>query len=309
MFKTIYSKITDDPSKISKLAALVFSSATVVIIVEEQTLGMLHHYTMERPIQKLVNKGNMPDVKPLKVMIDIEVLKKSVHKFLMTNKERFGVIIGPSGTGKSSIVRHVTREHNSGLYNTDGNEKMVYHEVMDPREFGYELARVLKIPTSVHGFKWLLETLYLGPFFHVELMKHDADANLNNIQRVLTYFESVLKKSNQSCVLVLDGVDLIAKVDPPAFVSLVQKAKLLTGNSKLKMVFVASEGHVIPLIRQGGITRAESLFEVTDRTEAEGKKYLLDKCVPQTVVDEIWPIIGSRIIFLEDVSLIFKLSG
>ena len=315
MFKKIFSKIFSKIPHISKIlrvaardipgiAALAFSSTAAFVIVEEETFGMLHHYTMERPIYKLISKGNMPNVKSLKVMIDIELQKQEIHSFLMDNKERFGVIIGPIGTGKSSIMRHITREHNSSLYKN--KEKIVYHEVRNPDEFGYELARVLNVPTSVHGFKWLLETVYLGAYFHVELIKHDKDANLNNIQRVLDHFQSLLEKSNQSCVLVLDGVDLIAKADPPAFVRLVQKAKLLTSSSNLKMVFVSSEGHVIPLIREGGITRAQRLYEVTDRNEAEGKKYLSDRGVPQRVLDEMWPIIGSRMIFLEDVAFIFK---
>ena len=46
----------------------------------------------------------MPKVKPLEVMIDMEALKKEVHNFLMTNKEHFGVIIDPIGTGKSTQI-------------------------------------------------------------------------------------------------------------------------------------------------------------------------------------------------------------
>ena len=84
-------------------------------------------------------------------------------------------VIDPSRIGKSSIMRHVTRDHNSGLYkNTCGKEKIVYHEVKHPLMFGYELAMALNIPTSVNGYTWLLENFYPACFYHLELIKLDA---------------------------------------------------------------------------------------------------------------------------------------
>ena len=55
-----------------KVSMFVFSSAAAVVSVEEQILGMWQHYTMVRPIQKLVNTGNMPGLKPVEVTIDTE---------------------------------------------------------------------------------------------------------------------------------------------------------------------------------------------------------------------------------------------
>ena len=43
-------------------------------------------------------------------------------------------------------------------------------------------------------------------------------------------------------VLVLDGVDLLAKSNPAAFVVLIDGAKFLANKGSLRIVFVGSEG-------------------------------------------------------------------
>ena len=133
----------------------------------------------------------------------------------------------------------VTRMHNKGKDEC----KIIYHEVISPMNFGYELAHALKLPTSVCGLELLLEK-WLGPLYHMEL---NPDFNIANIRAVLDYLEKMLRIKKKNCILILDGVDLITEEDPKAFISLVQRVKYATTGTLLKVVFVSSEGYVMPL--------------------------------------------------------------
>lgn len=51
-------------------------------------------------------------------------------------------------------------------------------------------------------------------------------------------------------VLFIDGADLLAKCDPLLFLSLIAKAKIMANVNLLSIVFISSEGSIMPLLQQ-----------------------------------------------------------
>ena len=65
--------------------------------------------------------------------------------------------------------------------------------------------------------------------------------------------------------LFVDGSDVLAKFENELFVHILQQAKELANAKVLTIVFVSSEGSILPVVqRSSTLSRCVKLFEVTD---------------------------------------------
>ena len=77
-------------------------------------------------------------------------------------------------------------------------------------------------------------------------------------------------------VLVLDGMDLVAKEDPAFFLKMQDFAKKSADMGTLNVMFVISNGHALPLLQSSSaITRAGVIYEVGDISDEEATKWLI----------------------------------
>ncbi len=76
-------------------------------------------------------------------------------------------------------------------------------------------------------------------------------------------------------VLVLDGMDLVAKEDPAFFVKMQDFAKKSADTGTLSVMFVFSDGRALPLLQlSSAITRAGVIYEVGDISDEEAENWL-----------------------------------
>ena len=79
-------------------------------------------------------------------------------------------------------------------------------------------------------------------------------------------------------MLVLDGMDLVAKEDHAFFVKMQDFAKKSADKGTLSVVFVVSDGPALPLLQSSSaITRAGVIYEVGDISDEESKEWLCSK--------------------------------
>lgn len=77
-------------------------------------------------------------------------------------------------------------------------------------------------------------------------------------------------------VLVLDGMDLVAKEDPAFFVKMQDFAKKSADTGTLSVTFVFSDGRALPLLQSSSaITRAGVIYEVGDISDEEAENWLV----------------------------------
>ena len=75
-------------------------------------------------------------------------------------------------------------------------------------------------------------------------------------------------------VFIIDGVKLIAKVNKSVFVHLIYRAKYLANLSTLRVIFVSSEGSVMPLVNGTSSKTRNAIIEIADISNKEVEMYL-----------------------------------
>ena len=87
--------------------------------------------------------------------------------------------------------------------------------------------------------------------------------------------------------LFIDGVDLLGKNNPEAFIHLVDRAKYLANRDTLRLILVSSEGSILPLLQQtSSTTREARVVEVADIPDEKAEKYL-SKSMPEDIAKAV----------------------
>jgi len=88
-------------------------------------------------------------------------------------------------------------------------------------------------------------------------------------------------KHGRPMTLVIDAADLVAKKGPDFFKDLQDFAKKCADNKSMTVVFVSSEGAVLPLLTgSSAFSRAHAPFEVGDIPDADAVDFLAKRGVP-----------------------------
>ena len=106
-------------------------------------------------------------------------------------------------------------------------------------------------------------------------------------------------KAKHGCTpgLVIDGVDLIAKSSGDLFLTLIDRAKYLVNLGMLRIVFVSSEGSVLPLVDKTSRSRISNFLEIVDISGEDAKTYLCQN-MPEDLAKDIGVLTGGRFIHL-----------
>ena len=122
------------------------------------------------------------------------------------------------------------------------------------------------------------------------------------ISKIMEVAAAYKLKHGRPAVLVIDDADIIAK-ENPAFLTLLQTAaKNGADTGTLRIVFVSSEGHALPLLQAHSHWSRGRVHEVGDIEDEEAVKYLVDvKEVDETRASEaVEKITGGRFALLNE---------
>ena len=187
---------------------------------------------LEQPIYEQLEKGTNPEVTTAEYNFPIicrPELETQLAKLIAVKHTRqvsrlFGVVIGPSGTGKTLLTRKVCRDHPNGV---------LYMEVFEPLSLTKELAKAVGMVVSPTNLFDLALSYISSDYSHYHNLPKDPILGLSYVlDNLAGQCGKYIKKHGCTPCLVIDGIDLVAKSNPEVFVHLVNRAKYL-GNESL----------------------------------------------------------------------------
>ena len=195
------------------------------------------------------------------------------------------VIVGETGTGKSTAVRQAVRA-------LPAPKGVVYFDAPEllPK-FGLKLARAVSYTPYVADPPGALRRWLSGT------TKEEVDPKLK-AEPLATWaplqdaLEEVAKEykatHGQTPTLVIDAADLVAKQDKAFFLRIQDFAKRCADNKIMTVVFVSSEGAVLPaLLESSAFSRAHRVFEVGDIPDADAVAFLVHRGVPRERAENV----------------------
>ena len=229
-----------------------------------------------------------------------EIIALIKNKFIKPESSediwKFGVIIGPCGTGKTFSTRMACKKHHCGVLYTEINTGYLVK--------GF--AEQTGVPIEPHGlFDFVAKHLYNKHVHYYKLESlHNKDefgALREIIAIVARQAGEFKKKHNQIPCLFIDGADLLAKKFPSRFPELIDEAKIYANDGILRIVFVSQEGHIMRHFQsRSSYSRAAKIVEILDIDDEEGKKYLVRYGLSDKLSEEVVKYAGGRMIFLLD---------
>ena len=141
----------------------------------------------------------------------------------------FGVIVGPSGTGKTIAVKDLCHTYPEGVF---------YHEISDPKSFVLALAEEvgMKIkPLSV--FDLMLEYISAKYCHYHQIPDYPLEGIavvLNTLREAAVEYKS---RHERVPILFLDGSDILAKYDEKVFNRLLIHAKILANEQTIHSIY------------------------------------------------------------------------
>ena len=151
---------------------------------------------------------------------------------------RFGVVIGPSGSGKMSAIRDMCCKYPEGA---------LYYKIGEPNNFISALSKEIGMKTSPTTFIDLALSYVSPSYCHYHQLPESQVAGLDMVLKVLSDVAKLYtRKSGKVPLLCIDGVDLLAKRDEKLCSVLISLAKLMANTNILKVVLVSSEGTIMP---------------------------------------------------------------
>ena len=215
--------------------------------------------------------------------------------FLLEDKQKdstcFGAIIGPSGTGKTLAVKDLCNRYPEGV---------LYHEVWEPKRFVEALAEDVGMKIKPDNVLDLLLEYVSKNYVHYHPLPQGTLEGvavvMDTLQVATVEYE---EQKGRVPVLFLDGADLLAKWDEAVFARLLVHAKVLANNNILSIVFVSSEGSVLPLLKDSsGNNRSNKIVEVLDISDEKALNYLIEGGVLERVAKKIVEMVGGRFAYL-----------
>ena len=185
------------------------------------------------------------------------------------------MVVGPSGSGKTTATSELC---NKSLYG------VLYHEIDNPVGFAEQLSKEIELKTAPSTIFDLALGYISDRYTHyVEL----PQCELKALKTVFDILEDVSvkykKKMGQVPVLVIDGVDLLAKHNEELCCQLITNAKILANRKTLNVVLVSSEGSVVPLLNKLSATNRSVICEIGDIGTDDAHAFLMQNSVDATL--------------------------
>jgi len=202
---------------------------------------------------------------------------------------KFGVILGPAGTGKT----HAT------ISACAGQPWILYREIIHPSFVAEELAVAIGMPEKPTIFDRVLELFGINTFS----FPHDDLEAITYVLETLAERAAHQRRINNLNVLpclVIDGAEQLAISNPSVLAVILRLANVYANAKMLRIVFVDSEGHVMSLIKQTTSKhRLAEVVEVLDLSNEDAEEYLI-KCSNMSgqLARRLVDVIGGRIVYL-----------
>lgn len=187
-------------------------------------------------------------------------------------KAQYVVIVGAAGTGKSTAVR-------KAIVDLEEPKGAVYF--LPPTlliGFSSALANALGFYRPV-GWADRMVRFFSGETKEVDApppSTAEPHATWQTLEpHIVRAAERYAAKHDAPAVLVLDGMDLVAKDDPAFFNKIQDFAKKCADTGILSVVLVVSDGRALPLLQSSSaITRTDTIYEVGDVSDADAIAWL-----------------------------------
>jgi hypothetical protein len=203
------------------------------------------------------------------------------------------LIVGEHGTGKSTAVRRVVREH-------EGINGAIYVSVPDDISyFGGVVASAVGMPDITVDIDSGIIRRINQETKEVRELPLSEEPSATWARASVVIRGAAIKfhnKHNRPAVLIIDGAELLAQENPAFLEQLQLFAKQRTDEGCLRVVFVSSDGSVLEQLQsRSAWSRARKPFEVGDISDKAAVEFLTRKGVEQEKAEEaVRDITGGR---------------
>ena len=274
----------------------VMGGLSILFILFAMAFQPFGWFSKTAEIDAMLEAGSPSVFVPRKVSInrshEVDIIK---NQFIMKEYvSMFGVVLGPSGTGKTYLTMLACSLYPSGV---------IYHEVYHPSFLAKDLAAAvgMRLRGDANIFDVLFEKLGISTFVDFYTLPEDLSEALAIVLKTVAERATLFKAKHGRVVSIfIDGIDLLAKEHPQVFVKLVDRAKYYASKGSLLIVFVSSEGHIVPLMSTtSSTTRKADVVEILDINETLSGEYLTRSGIPDSLVGSIFNLTGGRFVYLD----------
>ena len=261
---------------------------------------------LEENVYKKMEEGNKPRIphRNPQLMIAREDLSNELFEFYFPGggpkvKNYFGVVIGPTGTGKSALVTSECNKHPGGV---------LYYNACEPQVFSKRLAEAIGMKIGPSNILDLLLGYFSSDVFVYYHLPGDQLEAIDLIFKNLTRAAERFKDQHKGKVptLFIDGSDVICKFERDLFHHLLQQAKELANAELLTIVFVSSEGSIIPMIQHSSTSsRSVKIFEVMDISDSCAINDLKGHGLSSYLSERVVRYTGGRFVYLNKCKVLY----
>ena len=249
------------------------------------------------PVVTKINLGSRPHLS-VKNLVPRPELAATLKELFLSEDEReqedstcFGAIIGPTGTGKTLAVKDLCNRYPEGV---------LYHEVELSKCFVEALAKDVGMKIKPDSVLDLLLEHVSKNYVHYHHLPQGTHEGVKLVMDTLRVAAVKYKEqTGRVPVLFLDRADILAKRDEAVFAELLVCAKVLANDNTLSIVFVSSDGSVLPLMKDSSENnRSNKIEEVLDISDEKALNYLIQGGVLERVAKKIVEMVGGRFAYL-----------
>ena len=257
---------------------------------------------LEESVYKNMEKGSKP-LLPKKRLIPREDIAEEVKRFFFPEYKAgkretddkyangFGIIVGPTGSGKTTLVVNLCNKFPQGV---------LYYHSMEPEVFSENLAETVAMKIHPSSIFDLVLGYFSSDYFMYYRLSEKPKVAVRTIFKVLEKAARRYKHNHGKIpTLFIDGADILAKRKEDLFVQLVYEAKVLANAEILTIVFVSSEGSILPVVqRLSEVSRSSKVLEVGDIEDKDAVNFLMRNGLSKKLSENIVAYSGGRFVYL-----------
>ena len=201
--------------------------------------------------------GSLPKLRFVEFPAFRPELRRIYDEFCSGRGDKFGIIFGPPGCGKSYMVRALCNKHPQGV---------LYLEAQQSIDISQVFRESIGLTSTVIDF--LMQRL------NAQWYGRNTELSL-----ICGYLEKAASKyklmHGKVPVIFIDAADVLAKQDEKLFRDLVHFAKVNANDENLIVVFISSDATILPIVQSmPACANRSTFFSVGDLTDEDAMQYL-----------------------------------
>ena len=293
----------DSGNGLSLLTQLMRSRPRLVLVASCGTLLFAYHYSDEGVTASMcrvleaggVHGWQAPFVADQLPLVARPQLREELTRMLRPGDyAQYAVIVGAAGTGKSTAVR-------TAIAALEKPKGVVYYLCSTLLiGFSSDLATSCGYYCPIRWADRLVRLLTGESKAEASAppVTSEPHATWQRLEpRLIAAAQRYRAKHGAPAVLVLDGLDLVAKEDAAFFTKLQDFAKKCADMRILRLVLVFSDGCALPMLQSSSaFTRAGRVLEVGDLSDADALQWLVQtlRVEPQRAQTLVQTVAGGR---------------